>query len=96
MYYISYFGLYGLYSLLGDKKVNIADFTYSLYNSFRFQKIVFYKSNLSSRWWMGVPFKKAESSSLDCYYVACSYEDYEEANRGEIPSRWIKTYNKLS
>ena len=59
-------------------------------------EIVFYKSNLSSRWWMGVPFKKAENSSLDCYYVACSYEDYEEANRGEIPSRWIKTYNKLS
>jgi hypothetical protein len=45
---------------------------------------------------MGVPFKKTENSSLDCYYVACSYEDYEEATRGEIPSRWIKTFNKLS
>jgi formiminoglutamase len=59
-------------------------------------EIVFYKSNLSSRWWMGVPYKKSEKSQLDCYFVACSYADYEQANKGEIPSRWINTYNKLT
>jgi formiminoglutamase len=59
-------------------------------------EIVFYKSNLSSRWWMGIPYKNSEKSQLDCYFVACSYADYEQANIGEIPSRWINTYNKLT
>ena len=59
-------------------------------------EIIFYKSNLSSRWWMGVPFKNLDNSNLDYYFVACSYEDYEQANRGEIPIKWIKTFNKLS
>jgi hypothetical protein len=29
------------------------------------------------------------------YYVACSYRDYEIANQGEVPERWLKTLNKL-
>tara|TARA_B100000780_G_scaffold173908_1_gene121750 strand:+ start:1679 stop:2836 length:1158 start_codon:yes stop_codon:yes gene_type:complete len=59
-------------------------------------EIVFYKSNLSGRWWMGVPFKSDIKNQLDCYYVACSYLDYEIANKGEVPEKWIKTFNKLS
>ena len=59
-------------------------------------EIIFYKSNLSARWWMGVPFKNLDNTNLDYYFVACSYEDYEQANKGEIPSKWIKTFNKLS
>ena len=59
-------------------------------------EIIFYKSNLSGRWWMGVPFKSASHNELDCFYVACSYSDYELANKGEVPERWIKTFNKLS
>lgn len=59
-------------------------------------EIIFYKSNLSARWWMGVPYKNLDNSNLDHYFVACSYEDYEQANRGEIPNKWIKTFNKLS
>ena len=59
-------------------------------------EIIFYKSNLSLRWWMGVPYKKLDNSNLDYYFIACSYEDYEQANRGEIPNKWIKTFNKLS
>ena len=59
-------------------------------------EIIFYKSNLSGRWWMGVPFKSLSHEELDCFYVACSYSDYELANRGEVPERWIKTFNKLS
>ena len=63
-------------------------------------EIVFYKSKSSGRWWMGVPFvaeKADEGESLvENYFVACSYSDYELANQGEIPSRWLKTYHKLS
>ena len=58
-------------------------------------EIVFYKSQNSGRWWMQVPFRKEGSEDLQNYYVACSYRDYEIANQGEIPERWVKTLNKF-
>lgn len=58
-------------------------------------EMVFYKSNNSGRWWMGVPFRKEKNALLDNYFVACSYQDYERANQGEVPERWIKTLRKL-
>ena len=58
-------------------------------------EIIFYKSKSSGRWWMGVPFKKEGKKQLQNYFVACSYHDYEVANQGEVPDRWIKTYKKF-
>jgi formiminoglutamase len=58
-------------------------------------EIIFYKSQSSGRWWMGVPFKKEGKKQLQNYFVACSYRDYEIANQGEVPERWLKTYNKF-
>ena len=58
-------------------------------------EIIFYKSQSSGRWWMGVPFKKEGEKQLQNYFVACSYRDYELANQGEVPERWLKTYNKF-
>jgi formiminoglutamase len=58
-------------------------------------EIVFYKSQSSGRWWMGVPFRKEGTKQLQYYFVACSYRDYELANQGEVPERWLKTYNKF-
>ena len=58
-------------------------------------EIIFYKSQTSGRWWMGVPFKKEGKKQLQNYFVACSYRDYEVANQGEVPERWLKTYNKF-
>ena len=58
-------------------------------------EIVFYKSQSTGRWWMGVPFKKDEEKKIQNYFVACSYRDYEVANQGEVPERWLKTYNKF-
>ena len=58
-------------------------------------KIEFFKSQTSGRWWMGVPFKNPKTDSFDNYFVACSYEDYQQANKGEIPTRWLKTYNRF-
>jgi len=59
-------------------------------------EIVFYKSKISGRWWMGVPFIAKIKKDVENYFVACSYRDYELANQGEVPERWIKTYNKFS
>ena len=58
-------------------------------------EITFYKSQSSGRWWIGVPFRKEGVKELQNYYVACSYRDYEIANQGEIPDRWLKTLNKF-
>jgi len=58
-------------------------------------EIIFYKSQTSGRWWMGVPFKQQGEKQLQNYFVACSYRDYEVANQGEVPERWLKTYNKF-
>jgi arginase family enzyme len=58
-------------------------------------EITFYKSQSSGRWWMGVPFKKEGVDNIQNYYVACSYSDYQIANQGEIPERWLKTLNKF-
>ena len=58
-------------------------------------EIIFYKSQNSGRWWMGVPFKKEGSDVIKNYYIACSYRDYEISNKGEIPERWLKTSNKF-
>lgn len=59
-------------------------------------QITFYKSQSSGRWWMGIPFgKDGDLERKDCY-VACSYRDYEIANQGEIPERWLKMLNKFS
>ena len=44
---------------------------------------------------MGVPFKKDGVEDMQNYYVACSYSDYQIANQGEIPDRWLKTLNKF-
>ena len=58
-------------------------------------EIEFFKSNTSGRWWMGVPFKNPKTNSFDNYFVACSYDDYQHANKGEIPHRWLKTYSRF-
>lgn len=58
-------------------------------------EIIFYKSQSSGRWWMGVPFNRKGEKQLQNYFVACSYRDYEVANQGEVPERWLKTYNKF-
>ena len=44
---------------------------------------------------MGVPFKSKKKNLIESYFVACTYDDYEQANKGEIPDRWIKTFKKL-
>ncbi|HUX57727.1 MAG TPA: arginase family protein [Bacteroidales bacterium] len=51
--------------------------------------LIFVKSNLTDRWWMELPAD--DSPNL---YVACSHEDYLNANRNEIPERWVKAVER--
>lgn len=66
------------------------------------EKLIFYKSKMSEKWWMEVPYpngKKVKGLGDASYgrncIVPCSYSDYENANKGELPERWINTHAKL-
>ncbi len=60
------------------------------------QIIVFYKSRLSEKWWMEVPYpidKKTKYEKVSM--IPCSYSDYEMALNGELPNRWVLMHGKL-
>ena len=66
------------------------------------ETIVFYKSRLSEKWWMGVPYPSGSDDSVFDFetrerlrVIPCSYSDYETAMKGELPDRWINAYSKL-
>lgn len=46
--------------------------------------IIFVKSNYTDRWWMELVDDFGTKR-----YIACSHEDYQKANRNELPDRWI-------
>lgn len=58
-------------------------------------ELTFYKSVLSNRWWMEVPYPHERSKHEGKFLVPCSYKDYQTAQNDEIPDRWMKTYQKL-
>ena len=60
------------------------------------EEITFLKSDKSGRWWMEVPYPSAKGIKYERHHlVPCSYEEYSEAMKGEIPNLWWKTFQKL-
>ncbi len=57
--------------------------------------MVFYKSKLSEKWWMEVPYPQGPFMYERNLIVPCSYKDYQTATGGEVPDRWIHTQAKL-
>ncbi|UJP66083.1 formimidoylglutamase [Mongoliitalea daihaiensis] len=56
--------------------------------------IVFYKSKRSEKWWMEVPYHTENKFDRN-HIVPCSYLDYQTAQKGEIPERWVNAQLKL-
>ncbi|MFT6929653.1 MAG: hypothetical protein ACJAQ7_001135 [Sediminicola sp.] len=59
------------------------------------QDLIFYKSNLTERWWVEVPsiltsHNKTKTPAL----LPCTEKDYLEACNQNIPERWFKAYKK--
>ncbi len=50
---------------------------------------IFYKSNLTGRWWMEIPGKKKKN-----IIVAASYQDYKMASNQKIPTRWWNLFRR--
>lgn len=58
-------------------------------------ELTFYKSPFSGRWWIEVPLKQDGKLSHERHQlIPCSYRDYEEAVRNEIPDRWWRAMKK--
>lgn len=58
-------------------------------------QIIFYKSKKTNRWWMEIPAKEASKQFNGKNIIPCSYEDYKQATKGEIPERWWTALQKL-
>ena len=55
----------------------------------------FYKSNLSDRWWIEIPFMKGVNNKLKRNtLLPCTEEDYVNACNQELPERWYKAKRK--
>jgi len=59
------------------------------------ETISFYKSKLSEKWWMEVPYLNGREKYARNSIVPCSYNDYQVAVKGEVPERYITTVAKL-
>jgi formiminoglutamase len=59
------------------------------------EAIQFYKSKLSEKWWMEVPYPNGLERYSRNSIVPCSYNDYQTAIKGEVPERYISTLAKL-
>ncbi|NDK54714.1 formimidoylglutamase [Pontibacter fetidus] len=55
-------------------------------------RMVFYKSKQSEKWWLEV---ESLSEGKSPRVVPCSYEDYLQATKGEVPNRWILTQARI-
>lgn len=68
---------------------------YTIANGELGSQIVFWKSIKTDRWWMELPYKKREHG-FDNELVACNFEDYQAAQHGELPDRWLVAFHRLS
>lgn len=60
-------------------------------------EMVFYKSKVSDRWWMSVPYPESKRARFERHHlVPCAYEDYQLACSEEVPDLWWKTFQKIT
>jgi formiminoglutamase len=59
------------------------------------ETITFYKSKFSEKWWMEVPYPTGRQRYARNSIVPCSYNDYQQATKGDVPERYINTLAKL-
>lgn len=57
--------------------------------------LIFYKSKVSEKWWLEVPYPNGRKRYSRNSIVPCSYNDYQTAVKGEIPERYISMLAKL-
>ena len=59
------------------------------------EMLYFYKSKLSEKWWMEVPYPNGKEKYARNCIIPCSYSDYKMATKGDLPEKYISTHAKL-
>ena len=85
-------GFYSRKDSLSFKSSDYIKYTVSL--DAKPNMLVFYKSKRSGKWWLEIPVNESEKFDR-MSIVPCSYADYQMAQKGEIPERWINAQIKL-
>ena len=58
--------------------------------------IIFYKSKMTEKWWLEVPYPNDYHKFARNAIIPCNYSDYESATNGDIPERWIEMQTKFN
>jgi formiminoglutamase len=86
----------GYYHRKADQNFRSNDFLkYSVSLPSSPEIITFYKSKMSEKWWMEVPYPNGKERYSRNSIVPCSYNDYQAAVKGDVPERYISTLAKL-
>ena len=57
-------------------------------------ELVFIQNTLTATWWFELPpTKKTNNNAI---VVACSYNDYLKASKGDVPDRWLRAWKRIS
>lgn len=60
------------------------------------ETLIFYKSDISGRWWVEVPSLLKSNNKLETpALLPCTHQDYLDACNQIIPQRWWKAYRKF-
>lgn len=71
---------------------NLKNHTKFIVNNYKInQNITFYKSNITSRWWVELPSLNKKGNHI----ISCSYNDYKKVCNNEIPDRLWKMIQKF-
>jgi formiminoglutamase len=68
-----------------EASIEDRDYFNEYHTSFNEVESVFLQSKKTGRWWMQLPNKKL---------IPCSYNDYVQASRNEIPERWLRAQER--
>ena len=85
-------GFYNRKDSLSFKSTDYIKYTVSL--DTKPNTLVFYKSKKSGKWWMEIPQNEIQRFDR-VSTVPCSYSDYQIAQKGEVPERWINAQVKF-
>jgi arginase family enzyme len=85
----------GFYSRKDSLSFKSSDYTkYTVSLDTKPNTLTFFKSKRSGKWWMESPHNDLDKFDR-VSTIPCSYSDYQMAQNGEIPERWINAQIKL-
>lgn len=87
----------GYYNRKGDLKFGSSQFTkYVVDMSTDPGELTFYKHKNTEKWWMEVQYFDKSSKKILTEVTPCSYSDFQRANEGDIPNRWLMANARLA